>query len=414
MRQTPSQSDARRRGSAYVVILAVSLILLIIGLSAATVARVHSRALAADNDWAEAQRLAFSGTEHALSRIESTADWRTTIGGTEVSVPFGRGSFHWRLVDEQDGLLGDDPTDPFVIIARGTVNQAAYAVALRCSVGRKALPALGTCLHAGSNIAVEATGKLTAAGAPVSSNGPLTVLQQYSTVIGDVEAQSVSGPGTIQGEITVPAPPKALPQEDVFALYCGMATPIPYSSTIRKEVLSSGLNPWGPPNARGIYYLDAPGKVVSIKDVRIEGTLVVRCTKLMLMEELLIHSPRPDQPALIVDGDVALSYRSKDSTLREWVLNLNLNPPGAPYNGSYDDDTSDEYPSEIRGLVHVKGDLALRTTARVRGAILCEGMVTCDGENEIIHDPRLVETPPMGYTSGPGNIVPESWRRIVE
>jgi hypothetical protein len=414
MRRTTRHADARRRGSAYLLILAVSVILLVIGLSAVTVARVSNRALATDNDWAEAQRLAFSGAEHALAQIRANADWRTKFAGVETQVPFGRGSFRWRLCDEQDGQLGDDERDPIAIIARGTVNDSAYAVALRCAVVGTALPALRTAVHAGTTITVGPLGRLTATGAPISTNGQLRTEHQRSTVTGDVEAHSISGPGTINGNITVPAPAKQMPDAGVFEMYRDMATPIPWLPMIRKVVLSGGLNPWGAPNARGIYYIDAGDRIVTLKNVRIEGTLVIRCRELVLMDELLIHSPSRDQPALIVDGDVTMKFRSTDARLGEPALGTNFNPRGAPFRGGADSDTEDDYPSEIQGLVHVTGDVTLRSTALVRGAILCEGTVACDGSNQIIHDPELADSPPVGYTCCDGQVVPQSWRRIVD
>ena len=65
-RASTRANRARRKGSAYILILGVSMILMIIGLSALTLSRVTTRTLRADNDWAEAQRVAVSGAEQAL------------------------------------------------------------------------------------------------------------------------------------------------------------------------------------------------------------------------------------------------------------------------------------------------------------------------------------------------------------
>lgn len=73
----------RRRGSTYVMVLGVAVILTVIGLSSLTVARINTRAAVQANDWGEAQALAFSGAEYALAKISSTAGWRGLRGQSQ-------------------------------------------------------------------------------------------------------------------------------------------------------------------------------------------------------------------------------------------------------------------------------------------------------------------------------------------
>ena len=72
----------RRAGSAYVMILGVSAVLMVIGLAAASVARIDTRNVTSDNDWAEAQILAFSAAEDAMMRIAVSEDWRDTLSSS--------------------------------------------------------------------------------------------------------------------------------------------------------------------------------------------------------------------------------------------------------------------------------------------------------------------------------------------
>ena len=115
----------RRSGSVYILILGTSVILAVIGLSAAMVSRVQTRSVQAEGDWAEAQTLAVSASEGALAEIAAHSDWRTRYSGTTRTVSFGRGTMRWSLKDEKDGDLGNNPNDPFLIVARGQVNRAA-------------------------------------------------------------------------------------------------------------------------------------------------------------------------------------------------------------------------------------------------------------------------------------------------
>ena len=414
MRHARRNAIGRRRGSTYILILGVSMILMVIGLSAAMVARVNNRSVSSDNDWSEAQTLAFSAAEHALSVIQTTDDWRRKFRSSGMTVDLGRGSFTWRLVDETDGDLDDDSSDPFVIQASGDVDRGAFSVGLNCIVEGGPLPILEACLHAGKEIEVKDARRLTATGGGVSTNYKLKVGRR-AVVTGDVEAvKSVDNRGTITGTVTTPADEKELPPDSVFDTYRKMATRIKPGSTIRRQVLAPARNPWGSPNAQGIYFIDEPHKYVYIYDARIHGTLVVRCKKLILSRFVLLHSFRADLPALIVDGDAELSYYSVGAELREGGSNPNFNPTGAPYEGWSDDDRRDRYPSEIRGLVHVKGDLKLSNTALVRGAIICEDKVKIYGFNQIILDPGLKDDPPIGYTTGDGTIIPQAWTRMTK
>ena len=126
-----------------------------------------------------------------------------------------------------------------------------------------------------------------------------------------------------------------------------------------------------------------------------------------------MESYRADMPTLIVDGDLELDYSSQ-SNLSESAADTNFNPSGAAYEGQSDSDKADSYPSEIRGLVHVRGDLELDATALVRGTILCEGAAQCNGTNEIVHDPDLADRQIQGYTTGDGQLKCESWARVTD
>jgi len=78
-----------RRGSVYVMVLMVSLIVMVIGLGSVALSRSTIRATTATADWSEAGVGAQSGVEYALAVMNSSSTWRTdtssgsTIGGAE-------------------------------------------------------------------------------------------------------------------------------------------------------------------------------------------------------------------------------------------------------------------------------------------------------------------------------------------
>ena len=79
-----------------------------------------------------------------------------------------------------------------------------------------------------------------------------------------------------------------------------------------------------------------------------------------------------------------------------------------PYLFDSDDVKDDVFPSEIRGLVHVLGNLRIDNDSVVRGAVICEGQVTVETSNaQLISTPSLLANPPVGYVRSPAS----SWTR---
>ncbi len=132
----------------------------------------------------------------------------------------------------------------------------------------------------------------------------------------------------------------------------------------------------------------------------------------------LLHPYRSDYPTLIVDGNLEVLLDSADRTLSEAEWGVNFNPSGTSYKAAFNVDTSDDYPNEIQGLVHVTGNLLLRRSSRVWGAIICESTATCQQDTAVIHDPDLYADPPLGYTdpiaTPPMTIVSGTWQQVVD
>ncbi len=415
--QRAAHADTRRRGSTYVMVLGLSLVLTVIGLSALTVSRITSRMVGANRDSSETRFLAFTAAEHALNRINADNNWRTTFNGATVAKSFGRGTFSWRVVDENDGDLTDDNSDPATIVATGTVGDASHTLSLRVTCDGGALNSLSACLSAGGEVEVTVGNALTLTGSNLTSNDVIT---NNGTIYGNVEAQSLVGAGTVVGDITTGAEPKTMPDSTIFNTYKSLATTISPGATIDQKVLSSASNPWGEANSDGIYYVHLVQGDLRITNSRICGTLVVRCnpgTKVIIggpAAAALLHNYQANHPVLIVNGDVELELASDTVNLTESGAGVNFNPPGTPYSGQMDTDQADSYPNEIQGLVHVTGDLTIKSTTRVRGVVICEGKATVEGTNEIIYDSSVSQNPPSGYTTGTGEVRPGLWQRVVE
>jgi hypothetical protein len=66
--------------------------------------------------------------------------------------------------------------------------------------------------------------------------------------------------------------------------------------------------------------------------------------------------------------------------------------------GIEDNNTNDNYPSEIRGLVAVSGNLTHANNAYIRGPVIVGGSATGgSGTLTVEHSPESLITPPPGF-----------------
>jgi hypothetical protein len=405
-----------RRGSVYLMVLALSMMVTVMGLASLFAVRVQRRAAQITKDCAEARLCAQSAVELGLLFVKDQS-WRTTWpNGTWLSdKSLGNGSYSLEGIDPQDGDLSDSQYDPLILTGTGIKDIACHKTQVLLVPVVEPLEALNTCIHTSGQFKVTGGHLIRAVGAPISTNG---VLDNDGTIDGDADANSVDTMDTITGILTVPAAQKPMPDPDVISDYINKATVIPFpGGTIDEQVLAPSYNPWGATNADGLYFIDTGDTNLTIKNTRIHGTLIVRLgtKKLTLDDAVFVHNYRSDYPVLIVDGDAEIKHHSCDLVLSEASNSTNYNPSGAPYQGQSDADMVDEYPNEVQGLIHITGSLELSDTARIKGAIICEGSVECASQNTIIHDPSLYATPPEGYTYVDHmKISPGSYKQVVE
>jgi Tfp pilus assembly protein PilX len=415
--QRSSPSD--RRGSAYLIVLAAAMIVATLGLGALLAVRSQNRAARALMDAAEARQNAHSAIELGRLWISQDPKWRSNRpnGAWATNQPMGAGSYSLEVTDPLDGDLANRPHDPVVLKAIGVKGQARHIAQVTLTASPEPLPALRCAAHTGGQLHVKAGKLFIAASSVFSTNGSL---RNDGTIRANVEAASAQSVGTVTGTLTLGVPPKSLPDASVAEMYARLGTTIVPPSTIDKQVLAPGRNPWGAGNSDGVYVIRTNNNV-TIRNSRVYGTLVVICPNntVTVDSNVLIHSYRADYPALIVDGNAVFQYDS-NTRLSETTLATNFNPAGAPFEGSEDADMADVYPSELRGLVHVTGTVRLTNTAMVRGCLLCcpantTDALVCDGTNEIVYNSALSTNPPQGYTSAVKMLVqPGSWRQMVE
>ncbi len=398
--------EPRRRGGVYLAVLGAAMVVCILGLSAMAVVRLEHLSSQASSDSIKARSYAESAVELGMLEIKQNALWRLRPSGDwETGKAIGDGTCSLRVTDPYDGNLGDNPRDSVVVRGTGEKGQAKHIVEVTLVDAGDPVTALTSALAAAGGLQVEGTRSLIVTGAPVTSNGTLT---NDGTIVGDAAALLIVGGGTITGSSTILSLGRSMPAAGPYALYQKMGTPINPGSDMDRVVLAPKYNSYGgQKNKDGIYVVTGSGNL-RIRDVRIAGTLVVirPGSTVTIENNVLIENYRSDCPALIVHGDLVLGFDSS-SALREGSGAVNYNPQGAPYGGVSDNDQTDEYPSEIRGLVHATGTVRMQNTARVVGCIVAEGApllapgVTISGNVEVVHNPLIAEKPPIGYSVSP-------------
>ncbi len=409
----------RRRGTAYLLVLAATLIVATLGMGALLAVRAQVRATHLAGDTAEARDYALSAVELGRTWISRDVRWRSnrTNGLWASNQPIGSGSLTLEVTDPIDSLA-NRPHDPVIVKATAVKGQARQMLQVTLVADPTPLPALAFPLHAGGQIHVDAGRRLTVRLDTISTNGDLN---NDGTITGNVQASTISDWGNVNGKVTWNSPAKAFPSSTVPEMYANLGTAITPGPSIDRGVLGPGYNPWGTTNADGVYVIRTNGDL-TITNSRIFGTLVVICPghKVTLGGQMLLQPARTDFPALIVNGNLVLQYTSASTSLSEAAQATNYNPPGAPYQGANDADRLDQYPSEIQGLVHVTGTLDIQQNALVRGAILCESTASTDAvrirqDAEIVYDANLYTNPPQGYTTAV-KMVPQtgSWRQVVD
>lgn len=413
-----------RRGSAYLLVLVTVTIVTATALSALLVQRVRVRRAELTTDATAARRLAASAIELGLQHITDTPTWRSTLGsGPWLSNrPLGAGTVTLTVVGADGMALPNGSTQPVTLIAAAKVGNAIQMVELTVQdtpLPPVAMEVLSYPLAAQGNVLMANKKDLTVTSGPLSTNSRIT-LTGSSTVIGDVEAMSRAGTGTITGTATIPSTIKDFPDAGVISSYQAQATALG-TTGLQDALLSPATNTLGAANANGMYLIQSGGADVTIQNIRLLGTLIVdtggRGT-VTINNSVLMEAISPDQPVLMVIGDLVLKYDSIASNRRldEDSVGMNFNPTGTPYLGQTDTDQTDTYPNTIRGLVHVTGEVVIQSKAEVTGVLITNKAAWIDQNSTLILDRAIASAPPTGYAASQGStttIVAGSWKKRV-
>ena len=425
----PSQRSRRhhRRGAAlYVAVMFTALIVSLLGLSGLTLVRVERERAALCTDRLMAMRNARSAVELALVVISNDSDWRNTYTNGDETTPqligaSEQGMVSW-VLEDSDGSLTDADTE-LRLHGVGRVGGAVQVRSVEIEGTPTPLDSLQTSVYA--VVGIDQSNTVTTTAGAFATAGTLNV---GGTINGDGEGNPITYGvgGTITGTATDPGPGRTMPSPDVFDYYFDLATEIPYGSLpggeLQEVLLSAGSNPYGAPDADGVYYIHVPaGQVLGLTKVRVAATLVIEfeagssldCQNTVLWEPSL----GKNYPAMIAktNGAVNIELAGASTQLKESTANTNFNPPGTPFDGLWDTDTSDRYDHRFRGLFHVIGassTVELTRDADLNGCIVSEGTVLLENGIIVLLDTTLFTNPPEGYSlsADPMRAVMGTWR----
>lgn len=408
----------RRRGTAlYMAVLSTTLIVSLLGLAGLSIVRIERKQESISSDRLVALANARSAVEIALRVIANDSDWRNTYtNGVETTPqslgPKGTGTISW-VLEDSDGSLTDADTN-LRLKGVGRVDNTVQVSSIKLEGTPQILDVFQRATYSAQDVLV--AGQITAVGGPVSTPATMTV---NNTLTGDAEADTIVGDGLVTGATTTPFDPLTMPSPTVFDDYAAMATPINFwtlpDGKIQKRVVSAASNPFGAPDAEGIYYVDVPpGQTLDIRQSRIVGTFVVQLnsySKLTVVAANLWQTGG-NYPMMIVKGTTGsiLDLNGFASgILNEWSLKVNFNPPGTPYEGGSDLDNIDQYPNEFHGLIHVIGPsttVQIGSNFVLRGSLVSEGRVTLGSNYFVTLDSQLFTNPPQGYSMETGDVTP--------
>jgi hypothetical protein len=415
------QKILRRMGTTYLLVLMVTAIVFTVGYAGIQSVRIQRLSTRDTNDAQEALWLAYAGLEHAVARIYNTDNWRTAFANNvdTPSIQMGKGSFQWRLVDE-DGNLANNDNDSVTVISTGKSGAATRVLKQELIPTGQGLPVLDYAAYSLWQMDLHSNkiwaGKF-GCNATIVVPGGHVVKGNGQGVI--AEAQSFSVHGSFSNGSYIVTPNKTWPNSvKAMERFKARATMIPFSSVSSSsafdgKMVSAKANPWGAANPEGIYFISVGSfQTLTIRNCRIKGTLLVELAGNATLEidQSVIWEPHEIHfPALIARGLSSnnVSIRIDGSgELNEATWGVNFNPPQLPLRGEHNLNQTDRHPAALRGLFHIIRNTDDSTRTILTGAALHKMCLLTGGrlrvENtSIMHDPELFADAPQGYIANP-------------
>jgi hypothetical protein len=409
-----------RPGTIYIAVLGAALIIATVSLAAIHMTRVEVDGVTSADRICRAELMAQSAIEFAMAAIKNNASWRTTYTDNQQNPsatwysPSASDGFKFILHDD-DGNLANDIRDNVTLTGLGRSAEATAAISVRLEPTNQALTSLNSSYTSNGAIAVSDT---------LTTNQMVSSHQQINvsgSINGDAwSTGSISGGSVTGTRYENQSPPRTLPDAaNTLEYYLANGTAIDINSipgqTISNKVIAATSNPYGAANSLGIYTIDCKNQQLTITDCRLECTLVITGVNAALPVVITgnIHWDPPFRnfPSLLVQGNCTMSWKS-DKQLDENAEATNYNPATAPYRGFSDNDQTDKYPGQIKGLAYVSGNLTTTKETSFDGIVIVGGASTSTDKVTVSYNTTSRDYPPPGFSEGATmRILPGTWKR---
>src|SRR5688572_14438530 len=225
-----------RRGSAYIVVLGVSMIVAGLSYGAILVTRAKGRTAMELRDAALARQYARDAIELGRLWIAQDANWRTNrpAGVWASNQTIGDGFFTLEASDPSDGDIANLPHDPLMLKVTASKGNARHVLQVTLRANPTPMSVLQYALHTCGELHIPSGINGDVGGATVSTNGQL---RNYDTIQGSIDVTGVTQLGTVTGTKTIGSPAKPVPGSTVIDKYIALGTQINPGSSMNKVVL---------------------------------------------------------------------------------------------------------------------------------------------------------------------------------
>jgi hypothetical protein len=406
-----------RRGSLYALVLITVAAATAFVLVAADIQRAQRRSAFSAHNAIEARTLALAAIDVGIDLVNRNDHWRSILpssGQWLSSIPLGRGTFSLSAADPVDNRFDNNTSDPITLTGEGRVANTRQRFTVTLTRSGTPLPALSLGILAGSDLKVTSGAVF---GAPIHTNANLEATN--ALVSSAASASGTTSGNTFRTTARAAQPALTLPDSSLFNDYTPLATSIPFGSIpggiIQRALIAPGINPFGSPNARGIYIIDCAGNNLTIRNSRILGTLIIlNPGPASTLDNSIRWDPASDNfPILLVAGN--FSFALSAAPLSEATLGTNFNPPAAPFNNASNTALTDSFSSELRGIIYTTGNIIVSNNLTLTGSLISPSTITITGSASISLNSNNTAQPPPGFQAMPVmRVSANSWRPITD
>lgn len=363
-----------RRGSIYVLVLIVSIIVTMIGILALRMVQSQARVARLHAQRDKAAALAESAVQWGVHLVTLRDGWRSTITSGSIirTMDLGEGQISVTITDTVDGDLTDNDSDEFIITGTGTIGDAVQTLSLAFEIESGAAhPALNESLTVGGTLFVDPNVLTLESGGTAQSlrtkNGSLYLLFPV------VATES----------------PVDYPDPMLISRWASKGTLITramHGGNVKDATLSSTAAPYGlSPDPNGIYIIDAENHNLDIDTCSVIGTVVVinlNDNNLDIVNTRFNFGSHGG-PTLISDGETRIKNGFATGV--------------------------------SQGILYIDGLAIIEAEFMLVGTMIVTGNLEVATTYVSINDhPSAVAGPPEGFTEIIGlRAVPGSWKRVV-